>query len=169
MKEPFVELYDQCFDDVYRYVYYKVGNKWDTDDLVSDVFRKAYERYATLRESSNAKGWLITIAHNAVVDFYRRKKPSVSIDSVVEIKEPGAFEEQFELDDDLECVKKSLAFLSPEDQEIANLRYFADLKNREIGAVLGKSEEAIKARVFRLLKKMSVLVTKCLEGVNRHG
>ncbi|WP_199614179.1 RNA polymerase sigma factor [Paenibacillus alkalitolerans] len=169
MKEPFIDLYDQYFDDVYRYVYYKVGSKWDADDLVSEVFRKAFERHSTLRENSNSKAWLITIAHNTVVDFYRKKKSTVSIEQLHNLEEPGAFEEQFELDDNLECVKSSLANLSPEDREIVNLRYFADLKNREIGEVLKKSEEAIKTKVFRLLKKLSVLVTKCLEGANKHG
>ncbi|WP_274362204.1 RNA polymerase sigma factor [Paenibacillus thermotolerans] len=168
MKNSFLELYDQYFDDVYRYVYYKIGNKWDTDDIVSDVFRKAFEKQSSIRDNSNPKAWLVTIAHNAVVDFYRKRKVTVSTEHIGDLEEPGAFEEQFELDDDLECVQKSLAFLSPEDREVVNLRYFADMKNREIGEVLQKSEEAIKTRVFRLLKKMSVLVTKCLEGVKEH-
>lgn len=40
----FIHLYDQYYDDVYRYVYVKTGNKWDTEDIVSDIFRKAYEK-----------------------------------------------------------------------------------------------------------------------------
>ncbi len=52
----------------------KLGNKWDTDDIVSDIFRKAFERYASLQEQSSAKAWLITIARNTIIDFYRKKK-----------------------------------------------------------------------------------------------
>lgn len=169
MKEPFVELYDRCFDDVYRYVYSKIGNSWDADDVVSDTFRKAFEKYDTLREHSNPKAWLITIAHHTVADFYRKKKPSVSADKLYDLADPDDFEDRFALDDDLDCVRKSIAALPPEDREIVRLRYFAGLKNREIGEVLGKTEEAVKTRVFRLLKKLSALVKTCLEGAGQRG
>ncbi|MBD2871649.1 RNA polymerase sigma factor [Paenibacillus arenilitoris] len=168
MKQPFIDLYDQYFDDLYRYVYYKVGNKWDADDIVSEAFRKAYERHSTLRENSNAKAWLMTIARNAVIDFYRRRKPAVPVEQLNELAQPGAFEEQFAPDDDLDCVRKTLDLLTQEDRELVNLRYFAGMKNREIGEMLAKSEETIKTRVFRLLKKMNILVTNCLEGARKH-
>ncbi|MFJ8258224.1 hypothetical protein ACIQ4Z_13225 [Peribacillus asahii] len=43
MDDLFASMYDEYFDDVYRYVYVKTGNKWDTEDIVSDTFRKAEE------------------------------------------------------------------------------------------------------------------------------
>ena len=68
----FIKFYDQYYDKVYRYVYVKVGNGWDTDDIVSDIFRKAYEKYATVKR--NHASWLFTIARNTIVDFYWQKK-----------------------------------------------------------------------------------------------
>lgn len=69
VKDDFLDLYESCFDDVYRYIYFKVGNSWDTDDIVSDTFKRAYEKYKTVKVDSRA--WLFTIARNAVTDFYR--------------------------------------------------------------------------------------------------
>ena len=68
----FIEFYDQYYKQVYRYVYVKVGNNWDTDDIVSDIFRKAYEKFATVEE--NYASWIFTIARNSIIDFYRQKK-----------------------------------------------------------------------------------------------
>ncbi|WMT41300.1 hypothetical protein RE628_01540 [Paenibacillus sp. D2_2] len=41
--DAFLEIYDRYFDDLYRYVLFRVGNRWDADDLVSDIFRKVLE------------------------------------------------------------------------------------------------------------------------------
>ena len=72
MKDGFIILYDKYFDDVYRYIYFKTGNKWEADDLVSETFKKAYEKYKYLK--GEPKPWIMSIARNTVIDFYRRKK-----------------------------------------------------------------------------------------------
>lgn len=169
MKDSFTLLYDQFFDDVYRYILYKVGKKWDADDLVSEVFRKAFEWQSSLRKDSNGKAWLMTIARNTLIDYYRKKRNVIYSDQVEDYMEHDVFTETGDLDEQVECVKKSLAFIPEEDREVINMRYFADMKYRDIGKVLGKTEQAIRTRMFRLTKKMGVLVTKCLEGVREHG
>ena len=169
MKDQFILLYDQFFDDVYRYILYKVGKKWDADDLVSEVFRKAFVRQSSLRQDSNEKAWLMTIARNTVIDYYRKKKNVIYSDQVEDYMEHEVFSANGDLEDHLDCVKNSLSFMPEEDREIINMRYFADMKYRDIGQVLGKTEQAIRTRMFRLTKKMGVLVTKCLEGVKERG
>lgn len=169
MKEPFIKLYDDYFDDVYRYIYSKLGNKWDTDDAVSDTFRKALENYSKLRNPDYPKAWLLTIARNTVMDVYRRKKVREPGGDPEEAAHPQAVEELVLKSEELSCLKRSVLVLAEEDQEIIRLHYFAELKYREIGALLEKSEEAIKTRVFRAIKKLHILVKSCLEGGNPHG
>lgn len=162
-------MYDECFDDVYRYCYSKMGNKWDTDDVVSEIFRKAFEHYSSLKGHSNGKAWLMTIARNTVYDFYRRKKDTLGGDAVEWLVQPDLSAAQLEAKEDLECLNKALAYLPDEDREYIRLKYFAGLKYREIGELAGKSEETVKTRVFRLLKKVGVLVRNCMEGVMPNG
>lgn len=169
MKQSFTLIYDGFFNDLYRYVYSKVGNKWDTDDLVSEIFRKAFEKYESLQEPSNAKAWLFTIARNTIIDFYRRKKDVLTGEAMEWIASPESLEGEVEQEEELACLQKVLAFLPEDERELVKLKYFAGLRHREIGEVLSKSEEVIKMRAFRLLKKMSVLVKNCLEGVKRNG
>lgn len=152
---------------MYRYVYYKTGNRWDTDDLVSEIFRKSYEKFATLKDHSNPKAWLMTIARNTVIDFYRRKKEVASGMNVERPEAYDAFEGQWEHDDEIDCLKKALAVLPQEDQEIINMRYFAEMKFRDIGAAVEKTENAIRVRASRLLKKLGTLIGICLKGVRK--
>jgi len=160
--DEFTKIYDEFFDDVYRYVYVKTGSKWDAEDIVSETFRKAYEKWDSLKNGTNSKAWLLTIARNTVIDFYRKKKSVLMGDELEHFLNHHPFEDPFEQSNELECLKRSLYHLSKEDYEITNLRYFAGLKFKEISIVLGKKEETLRVKSNRLTKKIELLVKKCL-------
>jgi len=153
-------------------VYVKVGNNWDTDDIVSDIFRKAYEKFATVE--GNYAPWIFTIARNSIVDFYRQKKEIAASEEMEEYTSKYIHQFSFNNIEDAEavwekenmmsCLKKSLAYLKPEEQELIVLRYFADMKYDDIGLLLNKSGNSVKMKVFRIIKKLKVLLTKCMEG-----
>lgn len=162
MQLDFIGLYDQYFDDVYRYVLFKTGSRWDTDDLVSEVFRKAYENFGSIR--GNAKSWLFTIARNTLIDYYRKKK-HIAVGEDLELYTCSySFEEDVERRDAINCLKKSLKALPKDELEIVNLRFFADMKFSQIGEVCGKSENAVKMKCFRIMGKLKELVKHCVEG-----
>lgn len=69
MGEDFLNIYDQYFNDVYRYVYVKTGNKWDAEDIVSEIFRKCYEKFDA-NSIQNHKASLFAIARNSIIDYY---------------------------------------------------------------------------------------------------
>lgn len=160
--DTFIRIYDECFDDVYRYVCFKIGNKWDADDIVSDIFRKACEKQSTLKKIENPKAWLFMIARNSVIDFYRKKKSLLIGDDLEFYLNPLPFEDPFNQSDEMECLKKSLNYLSKEDLEITNLRYFADLRFKEIAEILDKTEQSLRVKSSRITKKLGLLVKKCL-------
>lgn len=162
LQMDFISLYDLCFDDIYRYILFKTGSRWDTDDIVSDVFRKAYENYGS--QKGNPRGWLFTIARNTVIDYYRRKK-DIAVGNDLELyPSPYRFEEDVEKRDELNCLKRSLQALSGDEIEIINLRYFAEMKYAEIGDTLGRTENSVKMKCFRITGKLRELVKKCMEG-----
>ncbi|WP_227767381.1 RNA polymerase sigma factor [Zhaonella formicivorans] len=161
--QRFLKLYDQYFDDVYRYTYFKTGNSWDTEDLVSETFRKAFEKAHTIKGSP--KAWIMTIARNTINDWYRKKKEIVTGDEDLDkYAYSYSFEEIFEQKEEMNCLKRSLQDLTKEELEIINLKYFSGLKHKEIGAMLGKSVDAIKMKSLRIIKKLGELVEKCMEG-----
>jgi len=160
--ESFIEFYEKNFDDVYRYVYFKVGNKWDADDIVSEIFQKAFEKYNTVK--SNPKAWIFSIARNTVTDYYRTRKNLVSEELIMEYSYTDVFEDKFEKEVELNCLKKSIYALPKEEIEIINLKYFAGMTHKEISQTIEKTEEAVKMKAYRIIQKLKNLVAKCLEG-----
>ncbi|WP_059172262.1 RNA polymerase sigma factor [Bacillus sp. FJAT-27445] len=162
MSITFIDLYDEHFDDVYRYVFVKTGNKWDAEDIVSEVFRKIYENWGRRNNPGNPKAWILAIARNTVIDFYRKKKSILIGEEIDSYYPPVPFEDPFVESMEMECLKKSLNHLSKEDLEITNLRYFANMKFKDIALVLKKTEESLRVKSSRITKKLGVLVKKCL-------
>ena len=83
-KQAFMQAYDQYVDQIYRFVYFKLGNKEEAEDITSQVFVKcwSYVRDGKLRSQDNYKSlrsFLYTIARNAVIDHYRTRKETVEV------------------------------------------------------------------------------------------
>ncbi len=160
MAGDFSSFYEENYDDIYRYVYCKIGNPWDTDDIVSEVFTRAYRHFATA--PGHRKAWLVTIARNTSIDFFRRQGreiPAAVPENLAFIPEADSCE----LDPDMACLKSSLSHLRPEQFELVNLRYFCDLPMRDIARVLGITTGAVKMRIYRLLEYIGEKVKQCLE------
>ena len=153
MDDQFARMYDEYFDDVYRYVYVKTGNRWDAEDIVSETFRKAYEKFSSLQEGTKSKSWLLTIARNNVIDFYRKKKGVLIGENIEFYFTPVPFEDPLEQSNEIDCLKKSLEHLPKEELEIVNLRYFADLKFKEIATILQQTGFFHSCKVYAHYKK----------------
>ncbi|MFL1677340.1 RNA polymerase sigma factor [Paenibacillus dendritiformis] len=163
--DAFLELYDRYFDDLYRYVLFRVGNRWDADDLVSDIFRKALE-YSRKHEGAIPeydRAWLFAIAHNRIIDHYRRKmEKTYGIDP-----ERGGYEhirEMFrEASVQNDCLEEALLQLKQEEREMVHLKYMVGFAYQEMSRMLGKTEGWLRTRVHRIRKKLAVDIARCLE------
>jgi RNA polymerase sigma factor, sigma-70 family len=65
-------LWDNHHVHVRNFVRHKIGNRTDAEDIVQNVFIKAGEGLASLKDESKARSWLLRIAHNCIVDHYRK-------------------------------------------------------------------------------------------------
>ena len=73
-------LYTAYSEKVRGYVFGKVANRHDAEDLVSDVFLKAYEKYPTFdADRASVSTWLYTITRNTVIDYFRTHRPGVEL------------------------------------------------------------------------------------------
>jgi SLAP domain-containing protein len=80
MKSKFEKLYDTYYDSVYRYIYVCVKDKWNAEDIISTVFFKIYENRDKIQEVESSKNWVFRIAHNAIIDFYRKNGKVIVLD-----------------------------------------------------------------------------------------
>src|SRR5437588_12660453 len=79
-QEAFAELYNSYVDKIYKYVYYKVGDATDAEDLCEQVFMKAWEAIGRYRWCGYPfSSWLYKLAHNVVVDHYRTRRETLPL------------------------------------------------------------------------------------------
>jgi len=171
--EACLQLYDRYFDDLYRYVLFRVGNRWDTEDLVSDIFRKVLEYTSKNGDMpTHERAWLFTIAHNRVIDHYRQKTEKTygtdpelagtstqqDADSAMYI--PELFQTTAVKND---CLQETLQELKEDDRQMVQLKYMMGFAYREMSEILGQTEAWLRNRVHRIRKKMAAEIEICME------
>jgi RNA polymerase sigma-70 factor (ECF subfamily) len=148
--EAFTALYRRYLTPVYRYLYRRLGNVHDAEDITAQVFIETLEGLSTNRYQAGScfSAWLFTIARRRLVDFYRQH-PTTSLDEIPS-PEPGLFA-AIEKTDDLKRLTCLLSELDEEKQELLRLRFSAGLGFAEIALLENRSEAAIKMAFYRVL------------------
>ncbi len=156
----FTELYDEFFDRVNRYLRCRVNNPWDADDLTTTVFLKALEKFDQYSRTSPFASWIFRIAHNAFVDFIRKKRelPMEHHEFMQgETDDTWQPEQQALTNEEISLLKDRLQQLTQDQRDVLTLRYFADLKISQVAEVLGRTESSVKMSSHRGLLRLKKL------------
>lgn len=160
--DAFGRLYDMYVDKIYRHIYYRVANAEDARDLTQEVFIKAWQGLPRYKKTSTPfLGWLFTISHNRVIDYYRTKKDYsyLSDEITLEVQEESP-EKLAERHFTQQEIRRAILQL-PEDQQIVLLMSFIEgFEYSEIAAALNKTEGNIRVIIHRALKKMNQFLSK---------
>lgn len=145
-REAFAVLYEEHFEGIYRYIFVRIRDQAETEDLTQQVFLAALEALPSYRwRGVPFSSWLFRIAHNRVVDYMRKAsklRSSPSTDLVAAESDPeAAVEKEIELAQLAELLEE----LTPLQREVVSLRFSGGLSTAEVAKVMGKSEGAIKA------------------------
>jgi len=157
----FGTLYDRYVDAVYRYVYYRVREDADAEDVTSDVFMKALRAIPRYESRQPFLAWLYRIARNAIIDRARRARMQVSFEDALahpgadNIVEPDAALLAFS---DKQEVRRALARLTPLQQEVIVLRFVEGYTTAQIAALVGKREGTVRGIQFRALEMLRTLI-----------
>lgn len=147
----FGELYSVYLNKVYRYIYYKVGNATEAEDLTEQVFLQAWEAIDRYRQQGAPfAAWLFRLAHNRVIDYHRTKKSHAPLDPSLEDSRPGP-EEVVARRLDVQNLKQALKRLTEEQQQVILLRFVEGMSHAEVGAIIGKGEGAVRSIQYRAL------------------
>jgi RNA polymerase sigma-70 factor, ECF subfamily len=160
--EAFGHLYETYLDRIYRYIYFRVTDEQTAEDLISQVFTKAWENLDRYQPSGRPFiAWLYTIAHNTVIDHYRTRKDTVAIENTVSLaSDAPSPHEEVELHFEAENLRAALRTLTPEQQQVVVLKFISGLTTDEIASQLHKSAGAIRALQMRALQALSKQMQK---------
>lgn len=148
----FAPLYRAFVHPVYRYLYSRVRQAVDAEDLTAQVFLEALESLGRYRQTGPFAAWLFTIARRRMIDYFRRRRPAAEL---TEQPDPSADPlHQVIHSERRRCLQDRISHLKEDDQELLRLRFAAGLSFAEIAVVLGGREAAVKMSLYRLLKRL---------------
>ncbi len=161
--EAFVELYDRYAERIYQYLQRRLHHAPDAEDLSGQVWEKALSKIHTL-ESDAEEGflaWLFAIARNELNQHYRsgEKRFSQELPETLADKARGP---DCLAEDSLgsQAIREALFRLPPQQRETVELRYFGDLRNKEIALLFGISEKTVASNLSRALQTLSLHLEK---------
>ena len=157
----FAALYEHFYDKILRYVSFKTGNSNESEDIAEDVFLKMLESIGSFRWQGHPfSSWLFRIAHNLVVDHFRKRgrRKQVPLDDVSGLVGATSQDIDGRLDTKVTLfkVQDAMSELTALQREVISLRFAAGLSIMETAQAMGKKENAIKALQHAAIKKLRV-------------
>ena len=164
--KSFIKIYDLYIDQIYRFIYFKVSNAEEAEDLSSAVFLKAwsYIQEGNAIKRKTFKALIYKIARNLIIDHYRKasqqKNVSMEDDYVKEIiDDKQDVQKEIELKNDIESIQLKLKELKDEYREVIIMRFIDELSISEIAEVLDKSKGNVRVLIYRALKALRELTS----------
>ncbi|GAA1599186.1 ECF subfamily RNA polymerase sigma factor, BldN family [Actinoplanes couchii] len=164
--EAFGLIYDRYVDTVFRFVYFRVGNRQLAEDLTSDTFLRALKRIGSFTWQGRDLGaWLVTIARNLVADHFKSGRYRLEVttgdvlDADREDRGPEGSPESAVVDHITNvALLTAVKQLNPEQQECIVLRFLQGFSVAETAQTMGKNEGAIKALQYRAVRALNRLL-----------
>jgi RNA polymerase sigma-70 factor, ECF subfamily len=145
------ELYREHHEHIFRFIWSRVHDAQQAEDLTGEVFTRMIASLSGFRDRSLPfRAWLYRIARNLIIDQHRKESSAGAFTDIIDHPNPQSSpEEQAEMTLSLERVKRALQKLDPEQREVVELRFLAELSLEEVSLVMNKSIPAVKALQHR--------------------
>ncbi len=164
--EAFGLIYNQYVDTIFRFIYFRIGNRQLAEDLTADTFLRALRRIDSFTwQGRDLRAWLVTIARNLVADHFKsgRYRLEVSAGDLLDadrIERAAEGRPEDSVVDHIGNVAllSAVKQLSNEQQECIILRFLHDFSVSETARAMGKSPGAIKALQYRAVRALARLL-----------
>ncbi|GAB4535769.1 MAG: hypothetical protein Kow0063_20400 [Anaerolineae bacterium] len=148
-------LYESYVNRIYNYIYYRVGNHHDAEDLTARTFHRALDHIESyVNRGAPFSAWLFRIAHNLVANWHRDqgRRKMISLDDIkLRIQRQDGPDQIAEQKEEKDQLLEAIRRLPPDRQQLLILKFVEGMSNAEVGQVMGRSEGAIKSLYHRTL------------------
>jgi len=155
----FADLYRLYHPALLQYVNTRVRQRQEAEDLTNAVFEKAFAAIGRYQPSpAQFSTWLYTIARNALIDHYSKRRLPLESDvdqEMLQATDPqDGPEEQIVADELRKLLYNAILELTDDQRQVVGCRFFFNLSVHEVAQLLGKTEGAVKALQFRALERL---------------
>ena len=152
-RQTVTAIYDTYQQPLYRYIYRQVGNVEVARDLTADTFQRFLQAIQKgTGPEQQLKAWLYRVAHNNVIDYYRRQQHRRHLPLDEELA--GTGDSPINLvarNIAAEHIRAALQQLTPDQQQVITLKFLEEMSNSEVAELLNKSVGAVKSLQHRAL------------------
>jgi RNA polymerase sigma-70 factor (ECF subfamily) len=156
--EAFGILYQRHVRKIYSYIYYRTGNHHDAEDLTARVFQRALGHVAEFKDQGVPfSAWLYRIAHNLVANWHRdqSRRPTVPLEDYAVTGLEGEHPEAEALaSEETRILLAAVRGLPADRQQLLILKFVERLSNADVGAIMGRTEGAVKSLYHRTLSAL---------------
>lgn len=158
--EAWAEIYRRHAEQVYAYIFYRLGDRPTAEDLTADVFVRAIggiQKYEW--RGTPLLAWLYRIAHNVTADYRKsaaRRSAKETAEAPEEIEERV---DRLQALDERSDMMQSIRSLTDDQQQVLILRFYGGMSNAQVAKVVGKPETAVKALQARGLRSLRRIMT----------
>jgi RNA polymerase sigma-70 factor (ECF subfamily) len=150
----FDALYERYIERIFNYLYSRLGNVQDAEDVTSQTFLAAYEALGRYRQNGYFSAWLFTIARNKAMDHYRKKKHLTDVQISEEISADTDPLGGVIVSEQNQMLRNLIDQLPEDEKELLRLRFLAELSFASIAQLLQRSEAAVKKSTYRVLARL---------------
>jgi RNA polymerase sigma-70 factor (ECF subfamily) len=153
----FAELVELYKEKLYWHIRYILKNHDDTDDVLQNTFIKIYKNIRKFKGDSRLYSWMYRIAKNESITFLNKRAKRLKItneelqNKIISNLESDVY---FEADNIKLKLQKAIQSLPEKQREVFSLRYFEEMKYKEMSELLGSSESALKSNYHHASKKV---------------
>jgi RNA polymerase sigma-70 factor, ECF subfamily len=159
--QEFQSFYQENLTLIYRYIYSKVGNREEAEDMTSQIFIKAVRDVDAERGPHSMQKWLFQVARTTIADYWRAyyRASISSLEELLDAGWEGPFNEEVVIPSEApnERVQRILEALPPQYREVLTCRFLLNLTIKETASQLGLTEANVKVLQFRALKRAADL------------
>ena len=148
------EIYEECFETVYKYLFCLTHNSDISEELTQETFYRAVKKIDTYNGKCKISVWLCQIAKHLWYNQCRKNKRIVNTDEAFDIEDPQNLEEQFIAGEEKVSLYKKMQNLDEKTREVMYLRITGELSFKEIGEILGKTENWARVTFYRGKSKL---------------
>lgn len=156
----FSQIYKTLWPKVYNFIYYRIQNAEEAEELTQEVFHKVYRqvKYDKVKDSK-LKSYIYTAARNLIYDKWRRKSKTPKIFTLEGLREKGLeIEDKKQVIEEKLAIEEALELLSPEDRTVIVLRIIEGYSIKDVAEKLGRPPGTIKVLQYRALQKLRNLL-----------
>ncbi len=145
------------YPKIVNFVYYLTRDRFLAEDIAQEAFARAIDKYDQLRDPDKFFPWLTSITINLVRTQTKKNQQVVSVsdmDLYLSCSEDDLSTAMVHNKENQKLVQDAIARLSPQEQKAVTMRYYLDMKDKDIAFALGVTVGTVKKQLFRARAKL---------------